>query len=166
MPTLFNFLGKPLKFISSNHTWLTYRCGKIFWYPSWWPWVKVAKLLKRDRFYLVPTTKIGRYIPIVMRLVYVNVKMNVLWPPSTVWVGPLIFLWQPSGCLNNPIFSTLGLYAKHPKGHLNIHQSISSWNLAPMQLGVKMLISLWNLAGGLAAELMSHLPSSRALKKS
>ena len=28
LPTLFNFPGKPLKLISSNHTWLTYGCGK------------------------------------------------------------------------------------------------------------------------------------------
>ena len=33
LPTLFNFLGKPLKLISSNHTWLTYGCGKKFWHP-------------------------------------------------------------------------------------------------------------------------------------
>ena len=57
LPTLFNFPGKPLKLISSNHTCLTYGYGKIFWYPSWWPWVKVTKLLKRDRFYLVPMIK-------------------------------------------------------------------------------------------------------------
>ena len=57
LPTLFNFLGKPLKLISSKHTWLTYGCGKIFWHPSRWPWVKVTKLLKRDAIYVVPTIK-------------------------------------------------------------------------------------------------------------
>ena len=35
LPTLFNFPGKPLKLISSNHTWLPYGRGKIFWHPSW-----------------------------------------------------------------------------------------------------------------------------------
>ena len=57
LPTLFNFPGKPLKLISSNHTWLTYGCGKMFWHPSRWPWVKVTKLPKRDTIYLVPTIK-------------------------------------------------------------------------------------------------------------
>ena len=57
LPTIFNFPGKPLKLISSNHTWLTYGCGKIFWHPSRWPWVKVTKLPKRDAIYLVPTIK-------------------------------------------------------------------------------------------------------------
>ena len=46
--TLFSFPGKPLKLISSNHTWLTYGCGKNVWPPSRWPWVKVTKLPKCD----------------------------------------------------------------------------------------------------------------------
>ena len=50
---LFNFPGKPLKPISSNHTGLTSGVGKIFWHPSQWPLVKVTKLLKWDRIYLV-----------------------------------------------------------------------------------------------------------------
>ena len=33
LPTLFNFPGKSLKVISSNHTWLTYGCGKKFMAP-------------------------------------------------------------------------------------------------------------------------------------
>ena len=33
------------------------------------------------------------------------------WPPSTMWAGSLIYLWPPRGCLNNPIFSNLGLCA-------------------------------------------------------
>ena len=57
LSTLFNFPGKPLKLISSNHTQLTYGCGKIYWHPSRWPWVKVTKLPKRDVIYLVPTIK-------------------------------------------------------------------------------------------------------------
>ena len=51
LPTLFNFPGKPLKLISSNYTWLTYGCGKIFCHPSW------TKLPKRDAIYLVPAIK-------------------------------------------------------------------------------------------------------------
>ena len=31
------------------------------------------------------------------------------WSPSTMWVGPLIVLYHHRGCLNNPIFSNLGL---------------------------------------------------------
>ena len=31
------------------------------------------------------------------------------WPPSTMWVGPLILYGQHWECLNNPIFSNLGL---------------------------------------------------------
>ena len=34
-----------------------------------------------------------------------------LWPPSTMWAGPLIFLGHHQGCLNNPFFSYLGIYA-------------------------------------------------------
>ena len=35
------------------------------------------------------------------------------WPPSTIWAGPVIFLWLPPGCLNNPIFPNLVLYVEH-----------------------------------------------------
>ena len=52
-----HFPGKPLKLISSNHTWLTYGCGKFFWHQSLWPWVKVNKLPKQDTIYLVPMIK-------------------------------------------------------------------------------------------------------------
>ena len=31
------------------------------------------------------------------------------WPPSTMWVGPSIFYGHHRGCLNNPIFSNLGV---------------------------------------------------------
>ena len=55
LPTLFNFPGEPLKLISSNHTRLTYGCGKNFWHSSRWPWV--TKLPKRDAIYLVPMIK-------------------------------------------------------------------------------------------------------------
>ena len=80
LPTLFNFLGKPLKLVSSNHTWLTYGCGKIFWHPFRWPWVKVIKLPKRNAIYLVPTVKwepliqslLGRYIPLIMLTTWLN----------------------------------------------------------------------------------------------
>ena len=57
LPTLFNFAGKPLKLISSNHTWLTYGCGQIFRHLIRWPWIKVTKLPKRDPIYFVPTIK-------------------------------------------------------------------------------------------------------------
>ena len=53
LQALFNFPGKPLKLISSNHTCMTYGCGKKNWHPSRWPWVKVTKLSKRDPIYLI-----------------------------------------------------------------------------------------------------------------
>ena len=72
LPTLFNFPGKYLKLISSNHTWLTYGCGKKKWHPSRWPWVKVTKLPKRDAIDLVPTIK---WEPLVQSL------QNLVYPP-------------------------------------------------------------------------------------
>ena len=33
------------------------------------------------------------------------------WPPSTMWAGTLIYYGHHRGCLNNPIFSNLGLCA-------------------------------------------------------
>ena len=33
------------------------------------------------------------------------------WPPSNIWVGPLIFYGHHQGCLNKPIFLNLGLCA-------------------------------------------------------
>ena len=33
------------------------------------------------------------------------------WPPSAMWTGPLIFYGHHRGCLNNLIFSNLGLCA-------------------------------------------------------
>ena len=33
------------------------------------------------------------------------------WPPSAMWAGPLSFYGHHRGCLNNPIFSNLGLCA-------------------------------------------------------
>ena len=34
------------------------------------------------------------------------------WPPSTMWAGPLIYIYcHHRGCLNNPIFLNLGLCA-------------------------------------------------------
>ena len=33
------------------------------------------------------------------------------WPPSALWAGPLIFYGRHWGCLNNPLFSNLGLCA-------------------------------------------------------
>ena len=78
LPRLLNFPGKPLKLISSNHTWLIYGCGKIFWHPSGWPWVKVNKLPKAGRSlpchhnkvrtaYPI-STKHGRYILLIIML--------------------------------------------------------------------------------------------------
>ena len=69
LPTLFNFLGKPLMLISSNHTWLTYGCGKIFWHPFRWPWVKVTKLTKRNAIYLVPTVESEPLLQLLQNLV-------------------------------------------------------------------------------------------------
>ena len=72
LPALFNFPGKPLRLISSNHTWLTYGCGKIFWHPSRWPRVKVTKLPKRDVIYLVPTIKSEPLIQSLQNLVGIS----------------------------------------------------------------------------------------------
>ena len=69
LPTLFNFPEKPLKLISSNHTWLTYGCGINFWHLCWWPWVKDTKLPKRDIIYLVPMIKWEPLIQLVQSLV-------------------------------------------------------------------------------------------------
>ena len=55
--------------ISSNHTWLTYGCGKIFWHPFLLPWVKVTKLPKWDRIYLVATVKWESLIQSLQNLV-------------------------------------------------------------------------------------------------
>ena len=37
------------------------------------------------------------------------------WPPSTMWAGPLIFLWPSLRCLNDPIFRIWGyvLHVEH-----------------------------------------------------
>ena len=34
-----------------------YGCGKNVWHPSRWPWLKVTKLPKRDRIWIVPKIK-------------------------------------------------------------------------------------------------------------
>ena len=80
LPTLFNFLGKPLKLISSNHTWLTYGYGKFFWHPSRWPWVKVTKLPKRDVIYLVHTIKWEALIQSLQNLV--GISPSSCFPPG------------------------------------------------------------------------------------
>ena len=72
LPTLFNFPGKPLQLISSNHTWLTYGCGKFFWHPSQWPWVKVTKLPKQDTIYLAPMIKWEPLIQSLQNLVGIS----------------------------------------------------------------------------------------------
>ena len=76
LPTLFNFPGKPLKLISSNHTWLTCGCGKNFWHPFRWPLVKVTKRPKRNAINLVPTIK---------------------WEPLIQWLQNLVDI-SPSSC--------------------------------------------------------------------
>ena len=43
--------------IIPGYAWLAYGCGKIFWHPFRWPWVKVTKLPKRDTIYIVPMVK-------------------------------------------------------------------------------------------------------------
>ena len=72
LSTLSNFPGKPLKLISSDHTWLTYGCGKIFLHPSRWPLVKITKLPKRDAIYLVPTIKWEPLIQSLQNLVGIS----------------------------------------------------------------------------------------------
>ena len=52
--------------------WLTYGCGKLFWYPSWWLWDKVNELPKRDRFYLVPMIKREWLIQLLQKLVGIS----------------------------------------------------------------------------------------------
>ena len=82
LPTLFNFPGKPVKLISSNHTGLTYRCGKIFLPPSRWPWVKVTKLLKQDVNYLVLTIKKEPLIQSLLNLV--GISPSSYFPPDKI----------------------------------------------------------------------------------
>ena len=75
LPTLFNFLGKPLKLISSNHTWLTYWCGKIFWHPFRWPSEAERNLpctRGKVRTAHPIATKLGRYIPLIMVSTWLN----------------------------------------------------------------------------------------------
>ena len=67
-----NGRGKTQKLISSNYTCLTYGCGKIFWHPSRWPWVKVTKLPKRDTIYLVHTIKWEPLIQLLQNLVGIS----------------------------------------------------------------------------------------------
>ena len=45
------------------------------------------------------------------------------WPPSAMWEGPLIFYGHHRGCLNNPIFSNLGLCASC-WAHFVCHQKL------------------------------------------
>ena len=47
------------------------------------------------------------------------------WRPSTMWVGILIFECHHQGCLNNPIFSNMGLYAAC-WAHFMCHHKIQS----------------------------------------
>ena len=79
LQTLFNFRGKHLKLISLNHTCSTYGCGKIFCYPSRWPWVKVTELLKWNTIYLVPypiITKLGRYIFLANSIIKFSIRFS------------------------------------------------------------------------------------------
>ena len=62
LPTLFNLL----KLISSNHTWLTYGCGKNFL-----PHISVT-LGKRVRIQLVPTIKGEPFIQSLQNLVVIS----------------------------------------------------------------------------------------------
>ena len=66
------------------------------------------------------------------------------WPPSAMWVGPLIFLWPPPGCLNNPIFSNLRLSATF-WAHFLCHRE-----LRPTSVGhhFSFLNSSWGLTEG------------------
>ena len=82
LPTLFNFLGKPLKLLSPNHTWFTYGCGKIVWHPSWWPWVKVTKLMNREVIYLVPMIKWEPQIQSLQNLV--GISLSSCFPPAKI----------------------------------------------------------------------------------
>ena len=66
------FRKKTLKLISSNHTWLTYGLVKTFWHPSRWPGVKVTKLPKRDRIYLVSMIKREPLIQSLQNLVGIS----------------------------------------------------------------------------------------------
>ena len=47
------------------------------------------------------------------------------WPPSTMWVGSSTFYGYHRGCLNNPIFSNLGLCAA-----CWAHNHVSKWIVA------------------------------------
>ena len=66
------------------------------------------------------------------------------WPPSTMWAGPLSFYGHHRGCLNNPIFSNLGLCAAC-WAHFMCHHEL--W---PTSLGhpFYFLNSSWGLTRG------------------
>ena len=66
------------------------------------------------------------------------------WPPSIMWAGPLIFLWPPQGCLNNPFFFKLGLRAVC-WAHFMCHHQL--W-LTSVGHPFSFFNSSWGLTGG------------------
>ena len=82
------------------------------------------------------------------------------WPPSTMWVYPLIFLWPPPGYLKNPIFSNLGLCAACWT-HFMCHHEL--W---PTSAGhpFSFLNSSWGLTGGKHYQKITILIVSFVLK--
>ena len=64
------------------------------------------------------------------------------WPPSTMWAGPWVFSWPP--CLNNPIFSNLGLCAAC-WAHFVCHHELRPTSVGP---SFSFLNSVGGLTGG------------------
>ena len=65
-----------------------YGCGKKFWHPSRWPWVKVTKLVKRDKIYLVRTIMWEPPMPSLHNLV--DISPLSCHPPDWTMEG----FWQ------------------------------------------------------------------------
>ena len=61
------------------------------------------------------------------------------WSLSTMWVGPLIYVWPPPGCLNNPIFSNLELCAAcwaHFMCHLELWPTSASHPFSSLNISL------------------------------
>ena len=121
----FQLSGKTLQVISSNHTWLTYGCGKNFWHPSQWPWVKATKLPKWDAIYLVPTIKqepliqllqnlVG--IPLIVRSIWLNFEEILFYKFFTNFICKIL---NPFSLVEHSICHSLGMVGPIDKGIKN-----------------------------------------------
>ena len=99
----------------------------------------------RCHMYTFNISRMKRFNSLLSRAWLVQVGAFLMWwPPSTIWAGPLIFYDHHRGCLNNPIFSNLGLCAVC-WAHFMCHHKL--W---PASVGhpLSFLKSSWGLTGG------------------